>query len=143
MIENDRTDVIVNEVQNMFIFKYWWICKGNAYPIILKSFYKEKQKMPSNPSFVIFINLLYWLSIYWLLTTLYEFYQKSQVNLDKGKDGGTSNEQDQNMNIGNSSNNFLGMLGVNYKPEAPTNIRFSDVLGIEEHLEELKELVFF
>ena len=42
-----------------------------------------------------------------------------------------------------SVNYWVNQFSGNYKPEKPTNLKFADVLGIEEHLEELLELVDF
>ena len=42
-----------------------------------------------------------------------------------------------------SVNYWVNQFSGSYKPEKPTNQKFSDVLGIEEHLEELLELVDF
>jgi ATP-dependent metalloprotease len=38
---------------------------------------------------------------------------------------------------------FADQFTPEYKPEKPTNLRFADVLGIEEHMEELLEIVDF
>jgi len=40
-------------------------------------------------------------------------------------------------------NFWVNQFGGSYKPEKPTNLKFSDVIGIDEHLEELLELVDF
>ena len=95
------------------------------------------------------INFFYYLSFQYMIYTVWDVvfkplmkkYQNEEKKNDKGKDGKKGEKKKSRQDSG--MNFWVSQFGGNYKPEKPTNLKFSDVIGIEEHLEEQLELVDF